>query len=147
MAMWDWLFGKDCKGDPRGNIREITIGRKKDHELYGTYIVIDSNVTSGQMIAMQQWAQNHPALEYVRMPYASIMAKANANGRAYIAIDENGRVFDAKGPHLSWRKLEMVFCDEVSYYKVSSKTIKVGDNHYDVNELKAAIKHLEPREV
>ncbi|CAL9974073.1 hypothetical protein VPHD134_0188 [Vibrio phage D134] len=74
----------------RRDTKPKTAPKPTKHELFGTYIVVTPEHRSEQLIAIQDWLKEHPALTFLDMPYADVMAKALRNKKTYVCIDETG---------------------------------------------------------
>lgn len=119
---------------------------RKDHDLFGTYIVVEPNTDLDDLIAIQDWVKEHDALHYVSLPVVDISGRADREGKTYICIDESGLVFNNNGPHESWRELTINLRPYMAWYNVAPKTIEIAGKRYDRDEAIKALSELTPKD-
>lgn len=122
---------------------------RKDPDLFGTYIVIEPDDRMCDLIAIQDWVNEHPDLTLKRMPVADIMSLASSAGSALVYIDDHGVVdycgnASRKG-YPGYRELTIELRPSVAWYKVAPKTIEVLGKRYDLEELQEALIKLEAK--
>lgn len=136
-----WPFKKKPKVE-----KPVRLSLRRDHDLYGTYIVIEPDTDLADLIAIQDWVKEHSYLHYDSLPVSDIAGRANREGKAYICIDESGLVFNNNGPHHSWRKLEINLRPYMAWYNVEPKTIEVAGKRYDREEALKVLSTLTPKD-
>lgn len=130
-----------------GTLEELRMASKKDHELYGTYFVIEPNTSMEKLVGIQDYLREHEHLTFINMRVAELQEKASKNGRAFMCIDEDGKVFAINVLDQHWRKITFTLRPKVSYYSVEPKTVEINGKHYDKSEVEALLATLESKEM
>ncbi|CAL9986683.1 hypothetical protein VPHD260_0181 [Vibrio phage D260] len=123
--------------------------KRKENDLFGTYIKVTPNHTTAELRAIQDWLKEQDGLTYISMPIADILGKAKRDGVTYVVIDIVGNINTPRGPyykpHSDFRELTFAIQPRVENHFVAPTTVEVLGKTYDKKELKAALEKLESK--